>query len=251
MLGEPGDYGDRHARVYDRIYGQRFATERAVTALAEAVGGGRLLELGVGTGRLAIPLAARGVTVDGIDASPAMIALLQARAGSHPIRVFEADLADFDLPFKDYGVAVCAVSTLYMLLDRAAQAGLFARAARHLGVNGQLFIEAFRVDVKRFDERGLRVEHRPCAHGERHVVRSCHHPKTASITVTHDLSTAHDTDTYEVTLHYASDAELDAMAAAAGLMLAARWGDWTRRPATEADRDPVSVYIHADCSLAR
>lgn len=74
-------YGDRHAPVYDRIYGARFATPAAIDALASAAGGGRVLELGVGTGRLAIPLAERGVPVDGIEGSAAMIAELKAQRG--------------------------------------------------------------------------------------------------------------------------------------------------------------------------
>lgn len=105
------DNGQRHAAVYDRIYGARFAPDAALEALTAAAGDSPVLELGVGTGRLAIPLAQRGVVVDGIEASPAMIARLATQPGSDTVGVIRADLADFTLGRSDYAVAVCAVST--------------------------------------------------------------------------------------------------------------------------------------------
>lgn len=131
------EYGDSHADAYDRIYGARFVPDAAVTALAAAAGpGGRLLELGLGTGRLAIPLVERGVHVDGIEASGAMIERLRARSGGTHVGVFRVDLADFDLPRVDYDVAVCAVRTLFMLPGRGAQQSCIASAARHLRAGG-------------------------------------------------------------------------------------------------------------------
>ncbi len=85
-------YGQRHAAVYDRIYGMRFAPAAAVDALATA-GDGPMLELGVGTGRLAIPPNQQGVLVDGIEASPAMIGRLRAQPSGDWIGVVQADLA--------------------------------------------------------------------------------------------------------------------------------------------------------------
>jgi SAM-dependent methyltransferase len=241
---DPAAYGDRHAPVYDRIYGTRFAPETAVDVLAVAGRDGGVLELGAGTGRLAIPLAARGIAVDGIEASPAMIAQLRGRPGGDAVGVMTADLAGFDLPRKDYGAAVCAVSTLFML-PHAAQRSCIAAAARHLRPGGTLFIEAFRFDPQRFDARGQRIEHRHA--GDRpHTVRSRHDPGRRSITITHVLGgqdgTAGD---YRVTLHYSSLAELDAMARAAGLALSARWHDWTGTPLRPDSTDPVSAYRRA------
>ena len=110
---QPSGYGDQHAPVYDRIYRRQHTPDAAVAALAAAAGpDGAVLEMGVGTGRLAIPLAAMGISVDGIEGSPAMIEQLRSRPGGGLVRAFHADLADFDLPRRDYTVAVCAVSTL-------------------------------------------------------------------------------------------------------------------------------------------
>ena len=237
------DYGDSHAAVYDRIYGTRFAPDAAVAALARAAGpGGRLLELGLGTGRLAIPLVGRGVHVDGIEASSAMINRLRAHPAGAQIGVFQLDLADFDLPAADYDVAVCAVSTLFMLPHRAAQQSCIAATARSLRPGGRLFIEAFRPDPGRYDADGRRVETRPDPGGGVHVVRSVHDPQLGCIHITHELSDGTESASYHVTLHYATPGELDEMAALAGLTLTARWHDWTGTPFAPASTDPISVY---------
>ncbi|MEO9134671.1 MAG: class I SAM-dependent methyltransferase [Jatrophihabitantaceae bacterium] len=235
-------YGDRHAGVYDRIYGARFAPDAAVAALARAAGVGRVLELGVGTGRLAIPLARLGIPVDGIEASPAMIDKLRREPGGDRVAVFEVDLDGFQLPRRDYSVAVCAVSTLFMLPSAAAQARCLVSAARHLRSGGRLFVEAFRPDPSRFDADGSRTEQRPTIDAVTHVVRSVHDATAQAIHITHELCTDDEQQSYEVTLTYASDTQLDAMATRAGLRLVDRWHDWSGAPATEASTDPVSVY---------
>lgn len=238
------DYGDAHASVYDRIYGTRFVPNAAVDALSLAAGvGGRLLELGLGTGRLAIPLLARGVRVDGIEASAAMIAQLRTQSGGVRVGVFQADLAGFTLPTGSYDVAVCAVSTLFMLPDRAAQQRCIASAARHLRPGGRLFIEAFRPDASRFDANDQRVESRPDPGGAGHLVRSRHDAQRRCIHITHHLADADGISTaYAVTLHYLTPEEIDTMANCAGLRLVARWRDWTAQPASEYTPDPISVY---------
>jgi len=241
--GRASEYGDTHAGVYDRIYGARFAPDLAVAALAAAAGpGGRLLELGLGTGRLAIPLVGLGVRVDGIEASTAMIDRFIARSAGLQVGVFQMDLTDFDLPCVDYDVAVCAVSTLFMLPGRAAQQSCIASAARHLRPGGRLFVEAFRPDPDRYDVDGWRVEARPDPGGDGHVVKSLHDPNRRCIHITHALSDASGTHAYRVTLHYATPDELDEMALLAGLTLTARWHDWAGTPASESSTDPISVY---------
>lgn len=233
-------YGDLHAPVYDRIYEDRFAPDAAVNALAAAAGGGAVLEMGVGTGRLAIPLAARGVTVDGIEGSAAMIERLRSQPDSDRVGVHQVDLADFDLPRADYAVAVCAVSTLFML-TREDQRIAIHSAARHLRQGGRLFIEAFQPDPTRFGSDGRRVETRTPAVGS-HIVRSLHDRDDRSIRIEHELSDDSGTQTYGVTLHYATTDELDAMTTEAGLRLVARWHDWTGVRARPDSTDPISVY---------
>jgi SAM-dependent methyltransferase len=237
------EYGDAHADVYDGIYGARFMTDAAVTALAHAAGpGGRVLELGVGTGRLAIPLVGRGVHVDGIEASGAMIRRLRSQTSGSRVQVFQADLVDFDLPQSGYDVAVCAVSTLFILADRAAQQSCIAATARHLRPGGRLFIEAFRPDPNRYDIDGRRVETRLNPGGSSHLVRSVHDGKRRCVHIVHELSNAAGRSVYNVTLHYATPDEIDNMAHQAGMEMTERWNDWTGTPAIESSTDPVSVY---------
>lgn len=237
---ESSMYGDRHAAVYDRIYGTRFVPDVAVAVLADAAGDGAVLELGVGTGRLAIPLAARGVTVDGIEGSAAMIKQLRAQPGGQLVGIHRADLADFDLPRSDYTVGVCAVSTLFMLTHEQQRTAIRA-AARHLRVGGHLFIEAFRPDPSRFDADGQRVEDRRSG-PDSHIVRSTHDRRQRSIRIEHELSEETGSSSYEVTLHYADSEEIDEIASAAGLQLVNRWHDWTQEPARTHSPDPISVY---------
>ncbi len=229
--------------MYDELYGARFDAAPAVVALTAAAAGGTVLELGVGTGRLAIPLARAGVAVDGIEASDAMIAQLQAQPGADLVGVLRTDLADFDLPRHDYQVAVCAVSTIFMLSHDAQQSCISA-VARHLHPGGRLFIEAFVPDPSRFDNEGRRVEHRTPAAGGAHTVTSRHDPSGRRIHIVHTLTDLHgDSSDYPVTLHYATPVELDAMATVAGLSPAGRWRDWTGAPADAHSHDPISIYV--------
>ena len=248
--GAPHEYGDRHAAVYDRIYGPRFASRAAVDALARAAGDGRVLELGLGTGRLAIPLAARGVPVDGIEGSQAMVARLRSQPGGGAVGVFVTDLAGFELPFRGYTVAVCAVSTLFMLPGPGPQQRCISAAARHLRPGGQLIIEAFRPDPSRFDATGHRTEQRATIDGTAHQVRSRHDPAARAIHITHILTGDGESSTYEVTLCYATPEQIDAMATVAGLTLQARWHDWNASPATTASRDPISIYRNEPTDLS-
>ena len=195
-----------------------------------------------GTGRLAIPLVGLGVAVDGIEASPAMIARLRSEPGGDRVGVFQADLDGFELPVRDYTVAVCAVSTLFMLPSPQAQTRCLASAGRSLRRGGRLFMEAFRPDPSRFDADGWRIEQRPTIDGSTHVVRSAHDAAAQTIRITHQLGADDEQESYEVTLTYASEQQLDTMATQAGLRLVDRWHDWSGARATEASTDPISVY---------
>ena len=157
---DPSRYGDSHADVYDRIYANAFRTDLACRRLAELAEhrGGPVLDLGIGTGRLAVPLRQAGIDVHGIDASAAMIARLRATPDTADILVWHADMANFVLEDR-YGVIVCAVSTLFMLPDRDTQIRCLQCAARHLRPEGVLVVEAFVPDPRRF--RLGTLSHRP------------------------------------------------------------------------------------------
>src|SRR5262249_44975128 len=125
-------------------------------ALAGA--GGTALELGIGTGRIALPLAARGIPVTGVDASPRMVEQLRAKPGGGKVHVGLGDLAD--VPVADsFDLIYIVASTLYCLLDHETQMRCLRLAGARLRSTGRLVIEAFVPDPARFD-RGQRVEAR-------------------------------------------------------------------------------------------
>jgi len=111
-----------------------------------------------------------------------------------------------------------------------------------LAPTGLLFVEAFRPDPSRFDADGRRAEQRPTGDGSTHGVRSLHNLAAQTIQITHLLGDGTQVESYEVTLTYATESQLDAMAAVAGLRLVERWNDWTGRAADESSTDPISVY---------
>src|SRR5580698_6138505 len=138
---DPAFYGDRWAAVYDDHYGH-MDPGRAVEFLAGLAGGGRVLELAIGTGRIALPLAARGITVEGIDASAAMVARLRAKPGGTSIPVTMGDMAGVpaDGPFS---LVYLVFNTVFGLLTQARQKECFRSVARVLGPGGVFVIECF------------------------------------------------------------------------------------------------------------
>ena len=242
---DPASYGESHAGVYDRIYAHVFQTDlacRHLVALAERTHA-PILDLGIGTGRIALPLRKAGIDVHGIDASDAMINRLRAQPGGADVPVWRADMADFDLPDR-YGVIVCAVSTLFMLPDRATQIGCLRSAARHLRPGGVLIVEAFVPDPVRYDHHGERVEVRHLDDDSLHLVLSQHRPRQQTVTVTHVLAGAGGVRSYPVVLSYAWPTELDLMAGLVGLELVERTGGWDDRPYDDTTTDHVSTYRH-------
>ena len=142
---DPAFYGDRWAAVYDDHHRQADPGP-AVEFLAGLAGDGRVLELAIGTGRVALPLAARGIAVEGIDASAAMAERLRAKPGGRAIPVTIADMAQVPVsgPFR---LVYLVFNTLFGLLSQARQAECFASVARVLDPAGMFVIECFVPDL--------------------------------------------------------------------------------------------------------
>lgn len=154
----PATYGDRIADVYDDLYAEvPYAGDIATTVafLVPLVGAGPALELGIGSGRVALPLAAAGVEVHGIDASEAMVERLHAKPGGDAISVTIADFADFSLDTR-FTLIYVPFNTFFALLTQDDQVNRFRTVARHLTPDGVFVMEAFVFDASRFD-RGQRV----------------------------------------------------------------------------------------------
>lgn len=238
----PSTYGDRVADVYDRmplVRGRE--TERAVATLAELAGRGPVLELGIGTGRLALPLAARGLAVHGIDASEAMINKLRAKPGGDRVPVAIGDFADVAIDGR-FSLIFVAFNTFFGLLSQEDQVRCFAGVAEHLTADGVFVLEAFVPDLTRFD-RGQRVGVMHMAVDDVQLEASVHDPVSQRIRSHHIvMSNEGGTQLYPVQVRYAWPSELDLMARLAHLHLHVRWSDWDKTEFTAMSRSHVSVY---------
>jgi SAM-dependent methyltransferase len=245
---DAGTYGERFADVYDDWYGREGLFELTdVTActerLARLAEGGPVLELGVGSGRLALPLAARGVEVHGIDASEAMLARLRAKPGAGAINLTHGDMADLDLvdppPFT---VVFAAFNTLFNLGTSVAQRRCFERVASLLAPGGLFVVEAFVPAEPGTTGPAGSVTPRRIAADE--VVLSVSHHDEARQTITgqHVHITEQGIRLRPWHLRYARPTELDAMAEGAGLALAWRRADWSDAPFGPDAGGHVSAY---------
>jgi len=142
---DAAEYGRHVAEDYDEIYGDLGDVEGAVARLVELVersGGGPLLELGVGTGRLALPLVEAGVAVTGVDGSPAMLDHLLAKPGGDRVATVVGDFSTLDIRGR-YAVIALVANTIYALPDQEAQVRTFRQAAAHLEPGGRFVVEAW------------------------------------------------------------------------------------------------------------
>ena len=232
-------YGAHAAAVYDEVYGPDAAV---VACLARLAGGGPVLELGVGTGRLALPLAARGLEVHGIDASEAMIERLRAKPGGDTIPVTIGDFADLVVA-GEFSLAFVAFSTFFALPGAEHQARCFANVASRLAPAGRFVIEAFVPDPTRFvRNHHLEVACRPggiLINVSRHDAVA---QRVESLVMWVSGEAVH---AWPVRLRYAYPDELDAMAADAGLALEHRWSSWRKDPFRADSGRHVSVYARA------
>ena len=164
---DPAFYGDRWADVYDDRH-QHGDPGPAVEFLAGLAGDGRVLELGIGTGRVAVPLAGRGITVEGVEASAAMAERLRAKPGGESITVTIGDMAQAPVS-GSFRLAYLVFNTLFGLLSQERQAECFASVARVLEPGGMFVIECFVPDLTRFDH-DQRVQARSATEEDRKSV---------------------------------------------------------------------------------
>ena len=231
-------YGERIADVYDSWYAA--FDERCIDLLAEFARGGSALELGIGTGRIALPLRQRGVDVHGVDASPAMVAKLRAKRGGDAIPVTMATFADFSLDER-FALAYIAFNTFFAPVTQEEQIRCMETVARHLSPGGRFVIEAFVPDLARFvSNQTVRVV--GLESSEVRIDASLLDVTDQRITSQHIVLTERGTRLYPVTLRYVWPSEMDLMARIAGLRLEQRWADWERTPFARDSTKHISVY---------
>jgi hypothetical protein len=241
----PSTYGDRIADVYDRWFTLPEDAEPAAAFLAVLAGAGPALELGIGTGRVALPLAGRGVTVHGVDASEAMVAKLREKPGGSEIPVTIGDFANVgELVEGTYSLVYVVFNTFFALLTQEDQIRCFQGVAERLSRDGVFVIRAFVPDLTLFD-RGSRVAV-TVTHVDEVLLDVGNLDVTAQRIATQHLVVGEDgIKMYPVRLRYAWPAELDLMARLAGLRLRDRWAGWDRTPFGTGSGQHVSVYERA------
>ena len=236
-----GCFGARVATSYDESSADMFqpdVVEPAIDVLAELAGTGRALEFGVGTGRIALPLARRGVPVHGIDMSRAMVEQLRARPGGKDIDVTIGDFATTTVDGA-FSVAYLVFNTIMNLTTQAAQVACFRNAAAHLAPNGCFVIEVGIPDLRRLPP------------GQ--DVVPFHVSPTKWAFDVYDVATQAMSSNYvevvdgrgeynSIPFRYVWPSELDLMAELAGLTLRDRWAGWSRERLTGESRQHVSIW---------
>ncbi|HEX2046285.1 MAG TPA: class I SAM-dependent methyltransferase [Acidimicrobiales bacterium] len=235
-------YDDRRAEVYDDRYRERFAEAEEVASFLAALlrPPGPALELGIGTGRLALPLVARGVEVHGIDASPAMVARLRAKPGGDAIPVVVGDFADVGtLVDRRYPLVLLAYNSLFELSSQDDQVRCFQGVASRLVEGGILVVEAIAPDLSKAGDAVTVV-----STGEDAVrLQVSRHDPLAQVVTGQTLTfTDGGVELWPWMIRYATVPEIDLMARVAGLRLRRRFGGWAGEPFTEASARHVSVY---------
>lgn len=239
---DPTAYGKRIADEYDALYDRVPETEEAVATLAELSKGGPVLELGIGTGRLALPLVARGVPVHGVDSSPDMVARLQAKPGGGDIPVTIDDFARVSVPEPGkFSLVVLAFNTIFALPSQQAQVACFANAARHVAPGGRFVVEGWVPDLARF-RSGSAVTVRALRDDLVSLDVATLDPVNQRMNTTQVRMRDGDLRLYPANHRYAWPSELDLMGQLAGLDLEQRWGSWSKLPFTAESTRHVSVY---------
>jgi SAM-dependent methyltransferase len=237
---DPGAYGRAVAEHYDDLYSTVPETDEAIALLAELAGDGAVLEMGIGTGRLALPLRARGLEVAGIEGSEEMVAELRAKPGGEDLRVEVGDFADTAVD-GSFSVVVLALHTIFGLPTPERQIRCFENAAAHLQPGGVFVVEArimdpadFRggqaVEPRFFDEQQVEIQ----------IQRFDVVTQRVEVTNVHLSDAGVQLNAY--VNQYTTPREFDLMARIAGLRLRDRWESWRREPFTAHSRRHVSVY---------
>jgi SAM-dependent methyltransferase len=234
-------FGEGVAERYDESSAEMFdpaVVDPVVDFLAGLAGDGAALELGIGTGRVALPLAQRGVRVHGIDLSPQMVAQLRAKPGGEDIGVTVGDFATTTVDGR-FALAYLVFNTIANLTTQDAQVACFQNAAAHLEPGGCFVIEVGVPDLQRLPPgetvRAFAVTPAHLGFDEYDIASQgliSHHYRVADGRL----------ELMSVPFRYVWPAELDLMARLAGMTLRERWGGWRREPFTSDSTRHVSVW---------
>ncbi|MEV0172491.1 class I SAM-dependent methyltransferase [Streptomyces sp. NPDC050803] len=241
MSDADGYFGEKIAAGYDNSESEMFgpdAVNATVDVLAGLAGDGSALELGIGTGRIALPLAARGVPVHGIDMSRAMVARLRDKPGGDGIGVTIGDFATTRVDGQ-FAVAYLVFNTINNLTTQDAQVDCFRNAADHLAPGGCFVVEVGVPELRRLPPGQSAV---PFHISPTRWAFDTYDPATQAMSSNYvtivDGRAEHET----IPFRYVWPSELDLMARLAGMRLRDRWEDWSGAPFTSESTRHVSVW---------
>ena len=232
-------FGDEVAGQYDDV--PRGVEAQTVAFLERMARGGPVLELAIGTGRISLPLAERGVPISGVDLSVAMVEKLRQKPGGEAIPVVVGDFADVPVP-GEFRLIFVVFNTLFNLLTQDEQVRCFENVAAHLSADGVFVVEAFvpaylhrMRDDQYVDAERIEVD-------EVWLDVGRHDPVAQILDESHVALSREGVRVFPIVARYAWPSELDLMARLAGLRLHERWGGWEGEPFTGESRRHVSVY---------
>ena len=245
MNDEDGYFKEPIAARYDESSADMFdpaVVDPVVDFLAEIAGSGPALELGIGTGRIALPLALRGVPVHGIELSKAMVARLRAKPGGEDIGVTIGDFATTTVD-ASFSLAYLVYNTIMNPTTQAAQVACFRNVAAHLQPGGSFVIEVMIPELQRLPHgESFRVFHG----SESYWGIDEYDVATQGLTSHHLEIVDGRIERFSAPYRYVWPSELDLMAELAGMTLRERWSGWKREPFTADSRQHVSVWEMPD-----
>jgi SAM-dependent methyltransferase len=243
-VGDDGYFDERIAATYDGDTSDLFdpeVLEPTVDFLTEIAGTGRALELGIGTGRVAVPLAQRGVPVHGIDLSTSMVARLRAKPGGEDIGVTIGDFATTRVE-GSFSLAYLVYNTIMNLTTQAAQVACFSNVSAHLEPGGCFVIEVMIPELQRLPPG----ETFHVFSGSQDYFGIDEYDVATQGLISHHLDIVDGRpERLSFPFRYVWPSELDLMAELAGMRLRVRWGGWKREPFTNDSRKHVSVWQKA------
>jgi SAM-dependent methyltransferase len=234
-------YGDAAAEIYDERFAPKL-TDGHLGLLTQLAQGGRVLDVGAGTGRAAIPLAAAGIPVTAVEVSARMCDVLRERTRDLGVVCIQADVAEV-APSGGHTLAICLFNTLFMVGDRTRQARTLENVATALEPGGRLLVEAFVPDPDRFGPNGESVRVRSVDTDGLVMQCSLHDAAQQRIDGHDMIFRGGAVSLVPYTMHYLWPEQQDELAAVAGLVLEERCADWERgRQINAGTRNAVSVY---------
>jgi len=239
VLDDPGLFGRQWAATYDQPGNPDPAP--AVEFLAGLAAGGPVLELAIGSGRVALPLAARGIAVEGIEASPEMVALLRAKPGGDVIPVVVGDMAEVGVP-GPYPLVYLVFNTLFNLTGPGRQEHCLRNVVRVLTPGGAFVIETFVPDPADFDRDEQQVQVRAVTE-DAVTIRLHQYDRAEQTFVRQTITFSNDgVQLQPFGMRYRWPEQIDELAAQAGLRLDARYAGWQREPFGPDSPSHISVY---------